>query len=343
MKTEEPAVSVLISTQNRAEYLHMALESMATQTFTDWEWVVIDDGSVDATPDVLESYQQKLGSRMQVLRNEPALGLIKSLNRGLDAARGKYIARMDDDDVSKPERLAKQVAFMEKHPDVVLLGTGGHYLQVETLLINDYVRPRQNVDIRLALTISSPFIHPTVMMRASTLKKKGLRYDENFKHAEDFELWTRLIDHGRAAILPDKLLTYRAHSARVTKKHRDYQAKITAEIRDNYTKELLRDTSLSGLSSSELQQLLHPRVPATLAQILQVRDLYEAVARSSHVSAAEVKEAFARWLAPHLDARSARNLASWTGMRMLTASGAYVWPYLLERSARLMRHQFNRR
>jgi len=206
-----PAVTVLMPVHNGAPYLHDAMGSIFKQTFPDFELLVVDDGSTDATPSILRSCAD---SRLTVVENETNLGLIDALNRGLEAAKGEFIARIDADDVAMPRRLQRQVDFLRKSPRTGLCGTwfrsfGGARSAV--------VRPPTGAEEMAAkLFHESPLAHPTVMFRRALFAHHGLRYSYEYPHAEDFELWTRAAQVTELANLPEVLLRYRRHDEQVS-------------------------------------------------------------------------------------------------------------------------------
>jgi glycosyltransferase involved in cell wall biosynthesis len=207
-----PKVSVVMAVYNGEKYLREAVESILGQTLADLEFIIVDDGSTDRSAEIVNSYGDP---RIHFLVNGTNLGLMLSLNRGIDAARGEYIARMDCDDVSLPERLARQVAFMESRPEVVASGTWARDMDEEGRIIG----PRQvPVGARMDYDFwrPSPLIHPTAMIRASQLG--GTRYDPEAPHAEDYDLWLRLKKRHRIDNLPEYLLLYRVHDESVTRK-----------------------------------------------------------------------------------------------------------------------------
>jgi glycosyltransferase involved in cell wall biosynthesis len=180
-----PAVTVLMSVHDGAAYLKEAVDSVLGQTFRDFELVVVDDGSTDATPGLLAAYADP---RLRVVRQENR-GLAAALNRGLDLARGRYVARMDADDVCLPGRLARQVAFLDSHPEVDVLGAW-----VETFgeRAGDVWRyPPDAASIRCRLLFENVLAHPSVVMRRAALEREGLRYDPDFRYGQDYELWQR--------------------------------------------------------------------------------------------------------------------------------------------------------
>ena len=210
-----PLVSFLMSNyKTPPDFLRRALDSMLAQTLTDFEAVIINDGVRDASYDLLLEYAAK-DSRIRIIENEKNLGLPSSLNRGLDACRGKYIARMDTDDICLPDRLALQTAYMEEHPDVMFAGAWADVFDNDESVITDSWRPvmcpSEEYRIRLLFSGEPLLIHPTVIFRASFLKDNGLRYseDERFRYTEDYEMWTRCADRGKAGIMEKTALLYR--------------------------------------------------------------------------------------------------------------------------------------
>lgn len=216
----QPLVTVLMSVYNGARFLPEAVASVLHQTFEDFEFVIVNDGSTDGTRFYLLSIPDP---RVRIVQNHTNEGLAASLNRGLDRARGKFIARMDADDVAAPERLERQVAFLKRNPKVGVCGTG-------RLLIDEkgksvaMARPTPgNLAIRWKLLLGNPFAHPTVMIRRDLLQAHQLRYDESYRTAQDYELWTRLLPLTRAANLDEPLLYYRLRGDRTSQSRRTEQ------------------------------------------------------------------------------------------------------------------------
>lgn len=196
-----PTVSVLMSVYNGRETVETAVQSILDQSFTDFEFIIIDDGSNDGTADLIAQF---LDERIRLIQQENR-GLTKSLNRALALAGGRYIARMDADDIADPGRLAAQVKYLDAHPEVVLLGTAFEQIYTDpprSLVVSPAEEDRA---IRAQLCRSNPMCHSSVMMRAGELKKIG-GYDEKFKYLQDYELWSRLALHGRLANLPQVMM-----------------------------------------------------------------------------------------------------------------------------------------
>lgn len=202
-----PRVSVVMSTYNREQNLPIALQSVLEQTMPDFEFIIINDGSNDNTHDIIRAYKNK-DSRIVFLENKQNRGLIYSLNRGFKKARGDYIARIDDDDAMLPERLEKQLEYMDKNPTVSVLGT--HLLVPSNNKILEYGCPTSSDLIHVKLHFKNIIAHPSTMLRRSFLKTHNLLYDKEFKHAEDYDLWRRiLLNNGQINCLPIPLIIYK--------------------------------------------------------------------------------------------------------------------------------------
>lgn len=199
-----PRVSVAMSVYNGAAYLHEAIESILAQTFSDFEFIIIDDASTDETSTIIKSYDD---SRIVLLHNENNEGLALSLNRAIDVARGTYLARMDADDISMPNRLKEQVRFLDEHPDIVLVGAYAQILDSSVVMR----QPTQPGDIAVNLLFRTSLIHPTAVFRRNFLEQYHLRYDPVFRQTQDYELFTRIARLGKIANIPSVLLRYRQH------------------------------------------------------------------------------------------------------------------------------------
>jgi glycosyltransferase involved in cell wall biosynthesis len=199
-------VTVLMSVHNDRRYLPESLDSILAQTFTDFELLVIDDGSTDGSADLLRTLTDR---RVRVIRNESNLGLTRSLNIGLNESTGTYVARMDADDVMLLNRLERQVRFLESNPDVGVLGTSRTLIDEDGGFIADAPALPDDRQIRWKCLLGNPLAHPTVMLRRDVLERHGLRYDERYATAQDYELWTRLLPVTKAANLIEPLLRYR--------------------------------------------------------------------------------------------------------------------------------------
>jgi Glycosyl transferase family 2 len=201
-----PIVSVILPVYNCKEYLSAAIKSVVNQTFADFELIIIDDGSTDDSPSVLDTISDR---RIRFYR-QGNQGLASTLNRGISLSRGVYIARQDQDDISDPRRLALQVAYMEAHPECVLLGAWAQIMEVDQLARRFHRHPVEDATLRYQLLFNNPFVHSSVMLRHSALLKVGgYTTDPERQPPEDYELWSRLSRIGSIANLGEVLLTYR--------------------------------------------------------------------------------------------------------------------------------------
>ncbi len=208
----EPRVSVVMAAYNVEKYLSQAVDSILAQTLADFELIVVDDASTDGTRAVLESYSD---SRIRALYNPSNLGQSVSRNKALAAAHGKYIAILDADDIALPTRLEKQAEWLDRHPEVGLLGSYGMTIdeQGNECTRSDY-SPTDDADIKWGILFSSPLIHTSVMMQKSVLEQTGGYTDEeSIRRAfvEDYELLSRVNRCTQAAVLPEVLVKYRWH------------------------------------------------------------------------------------------------------------------------------------
>ncbi len=219
-------VSVVMSVYNCEDYLEKSIESILEQTYADLEFIIIDDCSTDSSIAIIESYHDE---RIKFIKNERNIGLSASLNKGIRIASGKYIARMDADDISLLDRLKKQVNFMDSNPDVVVLGGSfqaiderGNYLYVHHSL--------SGVKLARYYLYPSPLAHPTVMMRRDVIVNNNLFYDEQYSSAQDYDLWLRIIKKFKIDNLPDVLLRYRVQKNSISVAKRQEQQDNTYKI-----------------------------------------------------------------------------------------------------------------
>jgi len=196
-------VSIILTTYNGAKFITQAIESVLTQSFRDFELLVIDDGSTDNTAEVVKKYSRK-DPRIIYLKNENNLGIQKSLNRCLKEARGEWVARIDDDDIwVDPEKLRKQAEFLNASPDYVLVGTGVIMQNEAGLELFRFLNPESDKDIREKLLVKNCFIHSSVVFRKDVaFKFGGYSEKKEARHVEDYDLWLKLGTIGKMANLP---------------------------------------------------------------------------------------------------------------------------------------------
>lgn len=207
-----PKVSVIMPAYNAEKYIKEAIDSILGQTFPDFELIILDDCSKDMTGQIIQSYRDE---RIIYVRNEENLRVARTLNKGLQIARGEYIARMDADDSSFPDRLAKQVAYLDCHPEIAVLGTNVELFDENGVIGTGWsaTNPEQ---MKVDLFFSCGLAHPSVMMRKSVILELG-GYHPEFEGLEDYELWCRVSEKYAVTTLPDLLFRYRIHGGQVTK------------------------------------------------------------------------------------------------------------------------------
>ena len=240
---------------NGEHFLSEAIDSILAQTFSDFEFLIINDGSTDSTVSIVNSYDD---FRLKLVHNEENLGLRKSLNKGLQLACGDFIARMDQDEISLPNRFSEQVDFLAKHRDIGCCGTltrtfGDHE--------HEWIYPLEHNRIKATLLFHSCLVHASVMMRREVLRKSNIFYDEQFPHAEDYELWIRLSRVTRIANLESILLLHRIHNSSTGATYTNLQLETASRIR-------LEQLEHLGISFSEEEADLHHRLGRSLYESL---------------------------------------------------------------------------
>jgi glycosyltransferase involved in cell wall biosynthesis len=222
-----PLVSFLLAVHNGARYLGAAVDSVLGQTVADLELIVIDDASTDETPDLLAAVGDE---RLVVLRNDEQAGLAASLNRGLDVAAGRYVARLDDDDIASPERLERQLARIRAEPRVAIVGSAVVDLDAEGEHGRTHRLPTGGAALRWHALFSSPFFHPTVLVDREALDRHGLRYDPAFLESEDYDLWMRLFVFADGVNLSEPLVEKRVHAAQASLRRSELQQSFQRQI-----------------------------------------------------------------------------------------------------------------
>lgn len=234
MAKNSPLVSVLLAVFNCEKYLAEAIESILQQDFTDFELLIIEGGSKDKSMEIIEKYNDP---RIRVIQQDKnTKGVAEAANQGLDLAKGKYIARMDCDDISLPDRLTKQVKFMEDNPDIDISGTWIKTIGTKSQEIIRY--PISHEEIKTMLFFMPPIAQPTVIMRKSKLKEHNLKYDPSFIIGEDFDLWSRSSFQLKLANLPEILLYYRRHPRSLYTTHKNKHANLFYPIYKRHLEQL---------------------------------------------------------------------------------------------------------
>ncbi len=223
-----PLVTVLLAVRDAEAYVGEAVTSVLGQTLTDLELLVVDDGSVDSTPEIVGGHAGR-DRRIRIIRNDVPLGLAGSLNRGLDGARGRYVARLDADDVALPRRLETQVAGLAVRAGHAVLGSGVIELRPDGPG-PVHLMPSGPDAVRWAALFSAPFFHPSVLLDRDVLDRHALRYDTRFLESEDFDLWARALAVADGDNLQEPLLLYRRHPEQASERRSELQCSFQREI-----------------------------------------------------------------------------------------------------------------
>ena len=225
MKVESPLVTVLMPVYNGQSYLGEAIESILNQSYKNFEFLIINDGSTDKTKEIICSYSDP---RIRYVENETNIRLIATLNKGILLANGEYIVRMDADDISLPQRIEKQVAFMESHPAVGVCGSG-------FMIFGNSERqvryPLMHKEISVSMLFFNPICHPASIWRTCIIKKHGLQFDPEYLHAEEYKFWIDFGKYAEFANIDQVLLNYREHTLQVSNKEAAIQNKTAVRIR----------------------------------------------------------------------------------------------------------------
>ena len=259
-------ISVIMSVYNASEYLVECMDSIINQTFDRFEFIIIDDCSTDNTCAMIEAYKDP---RIRLYKNEVNEGLTRNLNKAIALSNGKYIARMDADDISLPKRFERQYEFMEKNPDVGLCGTWYE-------IFGDYEKVVQyktdHDEIVLKLLYQTQFSHPSVMMRKEVLDRFNIKYNTHYTTAQDYELWPRMTMVCRVTNVPEVLLRYRFHSENISTKKKDIQNANALKIRLNHFKNL----GVSDITPEEIEAyigLMHQEYASLIPKYKVVESL----------------------------------------------------------------------
>ena len=217
-----------MSVYNGEKYLNQAIESILKQSLADFELLVINDGSTDKTFEILDKYQ-KQDSRVKIIHQEKNFGLTKSLNKAIRLAQGKYLARIDADDLAYSSRFEKQADFLEKHSKIALVGSQADIINEEGKIIGKLRYPTNDQEIRKQLIKHNPFGHSLVMFRREILKKTG-DYNEDFICAQDYDLWMKISKHTKLANISETLGAWRLRKEAITSRKNFYQLRANLRI-----------------------------------------------------------------------------------------------------------------
>ncbi|MCD7923839.1 MAG: glycosyltransferase [Bacteroides sp.] len=230
-----PLISVVLPVYNAERTIAEAIDSILNQSYTNFELIIFNDGSSDSSDRIIRSYSDR---RIRYVVNESNKGLIYTLNEGIKMSHGKYIARMDADDISFPERFMKQIAILENNPNVIVCGTLIEYFGEELKCISPLF-PCTSNENKERLLLEVCFAHPTVMIRHSIFGDFNILYNENYVSSEDYKLWIDISDCGDFYNIQEKLLKYRVSNSQISNRAKPNQIKNSVKCRREYLRKIL--------------------------------------------------------------------------------------------------------
>lgn len=246
-----PLISVVMSVYNGEKYLAEAIESILNQTYKNFEFIIVNDGSKDNSVEIIKNYM-KQDNRIVLIDRENK-GLPYSLNEGISIAKGEYIARMDADDISLPTRFEKQIKYFEDNIEIGICGTFAETFGTNTKSIL-LKQPLKHDEMKICLLFSVCFAHPTVMMKKEVLEKNKLKYNNNYPNAQDYELWSKISNTTKMGNISEILLRYRISKNSITSiadgNKTELRYKLISDIFKIYIKSL-------GLNNTEEENKLH--------------------------------------------------------------------------------------
>jgi glycosyltransferase involved in cell wall biosynthesis len=258
-------VSVIMSVYNEKLYLRESIESILAQTFADFEFIIIDDGSNDCTWQILIEYANR-DTRVKLVKNNNNIGLTKSLNKGLKLAQGEYIARIDGNDISLPERLEIEVEHLHDHNNIGLLGTAYYLMNSKGQFTDIHYPPQTDTEIRWRMLFDNAFCNSTIIFRRKLLDFTDGFYDETIVYAQDYDLWFRLLKHTRATNLSIPLVGYRILESGISRHKRYEQMLFSSAIRVRQLNTLIPKYQFTQFELDTLQHWYYNMLPSQLNQ-----------------------------------------------------------------------------
>lgn len=282
-----PLISVVMSAYNEERFIEKAIRSILNQTEQDFEIIVFDDCSTDATADIIAGINDE---RIRLYKNQENCGLTSNLNKGIHLARGKYIARMDGDDISLPERFEKQVRYFKEHPEVMLISCQTQNFGESFL---HWKLKESSEELKVMMLIRPVFAHPGFMMRRE-LPDQGFYYDETFRTAQDYELASRVAEKYQIGIVPEILLYYRVHKKQVSNLSGKEQFQNADRVRE-------RLWNMAGVSISEdekkaLQRWAREERADSIEAYVEINQLVDKILAANSSSGIYRQEALERTL-----------------------------------------------
>lgn len=260
-----PKVSVIMPVYNAEKYVQQAINSILSQSLTNFEFIIINDASSDKSEQLILSYHDE---RIVYVKNETNLKLATTLNKGIQLAQGQYIARMDADDIALSTRFERQVNWLDQHPKV---GICGSFLQTFGKIETTWQYPTSDVEIKCNMLLHCPICHPSVMMRKSVIEAHHLKYNPVYEYCEDYELWIRASQVTQLYNIPENLMYYRLHDTQITASKKELYTKKVHQLRAMQLEKLTLTPTTTYLQI--LEKLAHEKYPDTPQDLLQVEEL----------------------------------------------------------------------
>ncbi len=257
---KQPLVSILMPLYNGERYVRQAIQSVVEQTYTNWELLIVNDGSTDNSEKIVLEFDDE---RIHYAKNEVNKGIVYTRNRLFELAKGDYWAILDCDDIAHPQRIAKQVHFLQQNPEYILCGTWATKINEEGMKIGKMQPLISNENIQINQLFQSSFIQSSVLLRADAIQ--NVHYNADFSVAEDFDLWERLLQMGKGANLPEYLLEYRWYEGNTSTTKEPLMQRLRNAI---LSRQLRR---LGEFSEQEIEQI------ATIGslQIIEEKDFFK--------------------------------------------------------------------
>jgi glycosyltransferase involved in cell wall biosynthesis len=266
-KNITPLVSVVMTAFNASAFIPEALDSLISQTYSNLEFIIVNDGSTDSTWKIIQKYS-KLDPRFHIFQLKKNSGCSVASNFAFRKAKGKYIARLDADDIAYPDRFIKQVEFMETHPQVVMLGGQCDIINEFGQLIGEKNFPLKHQDIVNALFSINPIQHPASMFRATTFKTAKIKYEPDLIISHDLKIVFQLLSFGHLANLPDKVISYRHRPNSLTHKNPKFVFEETLAIRNWAKNSGIYSPTATGLLVHQTETFLVSILPNKIIHLL---------------------------------------------------------------------------
>jgi len=261
-----PKVSVIMPVYNAGNFLVEAIESILNQTYRNFEFIIVDDASIDNSWEIVQKYQEKFPKLIKAYRLTRNTNLAGNgaVNKVLSKAKGEYLARMDADDISLPTRLEEEIKFLEKNPKVILVGTQANIIDKNGKIIGQKIYPLNHNKIYKKYAVIHPIVHPSVMIKRSMLPNKNKLYELRFGVNDDYYTFFRLLNYGQFANLSEKLLNYRVHDKNASFQNLKEKYNNICQIRRAAVEELGYQISFSSRLMVLFQDLTVGLIPEKL-------------------------------------------------------------------------------